>query len=142
MKIRDGYKKWRVLIGITLLLFVIAGCQSKNKNISNTQEVVNKHNEIENIEGLNSFVDNVNNQKETEINYVQYGIEGQRGVRTLTFNGEQINVSHSVDGKFIEKYNCKNIIVKIEKEVKYYVLSQCTGNFNGDLELLSVPIKD
>ncbi|KKI88900.1 hypothetical protein WQ54_28655 [Bacillus sp. SA1-12] len=127
-----------IFIGITLLLLlVITGCQSNN-----IEEVVNEHNDIQNLEGLNRFVENVNNQNEAEINYVQYGVEGQRGVRTLTFNGELINVSHSVDGKFIEEYECKDIIVETEEEVKKYILSQCTGNFNGDFELLSVPNKD
>lgn len=133
-----GDKMWRVFIGIIFLFFVIAGCQS-NKN-NNIEEVVNKHNDIQNLEGLNRFVDNVNKQNKAKINYVEYGIEGQRGVKTLTFNGEKINVSHSVDGEFIEESNCKNIIV--EKDViKKYILSKCTGDFKGDFELLSIPNK-
>ncbi|WHY84051.1 DUF4362 domain-containing protein [Neobacillus novalis] len=127
-----------VFIGITLLVFVITGCQSNN----NIEEVINNHNDIQNLEGLKKFVENVNNQNQAEINYVQYGIEGQRGVRTLTFNGEKINVSHSVDGDFIEEFNCNDFIVKTEEDVKKYILSQCTGDFNGDFELLSAPNKD
>ena len=123
----------RAFIGITVTLFVITGCQS-NKHI---EEVVNNHNDIQNLEGLNKFVENVNKQNQAEINYVQYGIEGQRGVKTLTFDGEKINVSHSVDGDFIEEYNCKNIVIKTEKDVNKYMLSQCTGDFNGDFELLT-----
>ncbi|WP_019413095.1 hypothetical protein [Paenisporosarcina sp. TG20] len=47
----------RFFIIITaLLLFVIAGCQSNN-----IEEVVNKHNDIQNIEGLNTFVEKVKN---------------------------------------------------------------------------------
>ncbi|MGP9039466.1 DUF4362 domain-containing protein [Cytobacillus kochii] len=125
----------RTFIGITLILFVITGCQS-NKNI---EEVVNNHNDIKNLDGLNKFVENVNKQNQAEINYVQYGTEGQRGVKTLTFDGDKIKVSHSVDGDFIEEYNCNEIVVKTEKDVNKYILSQCTGDFNGDFELLTVP---
>jgi hypothetical protein len=127
-----------VFVGITLLVFVITGCQSNN----NMEEVINNHNDIQNLEGLKKFVENVNNQNHAEINYVQYGIEGQRGVRTLTFNGEKINVSHSVDGDLIEEFNCNDFIVKTEEDVNKYILSQCTGDFNGDFELLSAPNKD
>ena len=124
----------RAFTGITVILFVITGCQS-NKHI---EEVVNNHSEIQNLEGLNNFVENVNKQNQAEINYVQYGIEGQRGVKTLTFDGEKINVSHSVDGDFIEEYNCKNIVIESEEDVNKYTLSQCTGDFNGDFELLTI----
>ena len=88
-----------------------------------------------------TFVKNVENQNEAIINYIQYGTEGQRGVRTLTFNGEQINVSHIVDGDFIEEYNCKKVIVETKEEIQKYILSECTGNFIGDFELLSIPKK-
>ncbi|MGB2991047.1 MAG: hypothetical protein WBB47_00295 [Paenisporosarcina sp.] len=78
------------------------------------------------------------NKIEDEIDYVVYGEEGQRGVRTLTFDGKQMNVSHSVDGKFIEEFNCKDIMFETKIEVDKYILSQCTGDF----ELLSVSNKE
>ncbi|MHC0036577.1 DUF4362 domain-containing protein [Pseudoneobacillus sp. C159] len=119
-----------VFISVILLL-IMAGCQSQ----SNIKEVVNKHNDIQNIEALNSFVENVKNHKSDKINYVQYGIEGQKGVKTLTFNGKEINVSFRVDGKFIEEFDCKNIrLVTDEKETKY-MLSGCKGEL-GELELV------
>lgn len=124
-----------VIHGIILLL-LLAGCQPND-----IEEVINTHSDIQNLEGLNRFVENVKNQNESEINYVQYGIEGQRGVRTLTFDGEQINVSLSVDGDFIEEYYCNKIIVEAEEDIKKYILSECKGNYNGDIELLSVPNK-
>jgi hypothetical protein len=93
---REDDKMRRVFVGIILLLLVITGCESSN----NIEEVINNHNDIQNLEGLNKFIENVNNQNQTEINYVQYGIEGQRGVRTLKFDGEKINVSHSAYKKF------------------------------------------
>jgi hypothetical protein len=127
-------KMWRVFIVVIPLLVTISGCK-----FSNLEEVVNDHNEIQNLEGLNRFVENVKKQKADEINYVQYGIEGQRGVRTLTFNGDEINVSFSVDGELIEEFNCKDITVDTNEKDKKYLLSQCTGTMNEDFELLSVP---
>ncbi|WP_191694152.1 hypothetical protein [Sporosarcina quadrami] len=56
-------------------------------------------------------------------------------------NGEQISVSHSVDGNFIEEFNCKKIIIETEEEIQKYILSECTGNFIGNFELLSIPSK-
>jgi hypothetical protein len=127
-------KMWRVFIVVIPLLVTISGCK-----FSNLEEVVNDHNEIQNLERLNRFVENVKKQKADEINYVQYGIEGQRGVRTLTFNGDEINVSFSVDGELIEEFNCKDITVDTNEKDKKYLLSQCTGTMNEDFELLSVP---
>ena len=138
-----------------LLCFALVGCSQEPKNeISeptepfvnkgqshNIEEVVNDHNDNQNLEGLDRFVKNVENQNKAIINHIQYGTEGQRGVRTLTFNGEQINVSHIVDGGFIEEYNCKYVIVETEEEIQKYILSECTGNFIGDFELLSIPNK-
>ena len=119
---------------IFLIVLGIVGCSSNN-----IEEVINKHNDIENLEGLNRFAENVMNQKEAKIKYVQYGIEGQHGVTTLSFNGNDIHVSNSVDGKFIEKYNCRKLAVKTE-ELKKYILTKCT-NVDGDYELLSFPNK-
>lgn len=103
------------------------------------EEVVYGHMDIQNLEGLDKFINNVENQNEAKLNFIQYGTEGQLGVRTLTFDGEKVNIFHSVDGNFIEEYSCKKFIVETEEEIKKYILSECTGSFNGDFELLSVP---
>ena len=136
-------------MGITLFILLISGCRSNNSdedvNEQNDKksniEVVSKHGHIQNLDALNTFVDNVQNQIKSEINYVRYGIEGQRGVMTLTFNGEKINVFHEVDGNFIEEYECRDIIVETNNDVKKFILIQCTGDFEGDFELLEVSTK-
>ena len=140
---------WRFLIGITLFILLISGCQSNNidedVNEKNDKkgivEVVSKHGHIQNLDALNTFVENVTNQIKSEINYVRYGEEGQRGVLTLTFNGENINVFHEVDGNFIEEYECKDVIAETNDDVKKYILIQCSGDFEGDFELLEVSTK-
>jgi hypothetical protein len=125
---------WRVFIVAIPLLLVISGCK-----FSNIEEVVNNHNDIQNIERMNKFVENVKNQKADEINYVQYGIEGQKGVKTLSYNGEKMNVSFNVDGEFIEDFSCKDITIETNLKDKKYILRQCTGTLDEVYELLSVP---
>jgi len=140
---------WRFLIGILLFILIISGCKSNNidedVNEQNDKksniEVVSKHGHIQNLDALNTFVENVKNQIKSEINYVRYGEEGQRGVLTLTFNGENINVFHEVDGNFIEEYKCKDVIVETNDDVKKYILIQCSGDFEGDFELLEISTK-
>jgi hypothetical protein len=124
-------------VNVGLLLLLTVGCQSNN-----IEKVINDHGDIQNLESLDRFVENIKNQKKAEINYVQYGIEGQRGVSTLVFDGEQINISHSVDGNFIEEYSCKKIIVETEEGINKYILNECNGNLNENVEFLSVPISN
>ena len=126
-------------VNVGLLLLLTVGCQSNN-----IEKVINKHGDIQNLESLdrNRFVENIKNHKKAEINYVQYGIEGQLGVSTLAFDGEQINISHSVDGNFIEEYSCKKIIVETEEGINKYILNKCNGNLNENVEFLSVPISN
>lgn len=124
-------------VNVGLLLLLTVGCQSNN-----IEKVINDHGDIQNLESLDRFVENIKNQKKAEINYVQYGIEGQRGVSTLVFDGEQINISHSVDGDFIEEYSCKKIIVETEERINKYILNECNGNLNENVEYLSVPISN
>ncbi|MFJ7183752.1 DUF4362 domain-containing protein [Lysinibacillus xylanilyticus] len=124
-------------VNVGLLLLLTVGCQSNN-----IKKVINDHGDIQNLESLDRFVEKIKNQKKAEINYVQYGIEGQRGVSTLVFDGEQINISHSVDGNFIEEYSCKKIIVETEEGINKYILNECNGNINENVEFLSVPISN
>ena len=123
---------WRILWGVTLFTFILGGCQSND-----IEEVVNKHNDIKNLDVLNTFVENVNDQRDAVINYVEYGEEGQRGVKTITSKDGIVKVSHRVDGKFIEEFTCKKLNIEMKNEVNSYLLKQCYGDFEGDIELLS-----
>jgi hypothetical protein len=132
-----------IIFGILLLLVVITGCQTisptDNPTDNRIEEVENKHGDIKNLERLEAFVNNVKNQSIDKINFIEYGIEGQKGKRTLNYIGNQIKISHSVDGEFIEEYSCKSISVEQAYGEEKYTLVDCKGNFNGDFELLSVP---
>lgn len=122
---------------LVFLMFVIAGCQSNNIG-----EIVNKHGNIDNIELLNTFVKNVDNGNKSELTYISYGIDGQRGVKTITYNGEIIKVSFLVDGKPISEYECNDIKINTEKEGKKYMFAQCTGDAEGNVELVTIEGKE
>ncbi|MCE4047346.1 MULTISPECIES: DUF4362 domain-containing protein [Bacillaceae] len=131
----------RATIGLLLLLYMMSGCQQYGiKNIG-VEQVVDNHNQIENLDGLNRFIDKVKKGKEAKVNFVSYGIEGQRMVERLIFNGKQINISASVDGDSLEEYMCKDIFMKVEETEKKYILSECTGSSgeSDGKEILTVP---
>ncbi|KAB7709054.1 DUF4362 domain-containing protein [Bacillus aerolatus] len=134
----------RILFGIILSFFIIAGCQSNDSatqsNDNAIAEVVNKHDDIQNLEALNTFMKRAKINKDDVVNYIEYGVEGQRGVMTLTSKKNNIHVSSSVDEKFVEKYSCEDIAMETENGADNYVLKQCTGDFKGtrDLSFLTV----
>ena len=127
----------RLSIGLAFIFSILSGCQSVG-----IEEVVHEHGDIQNLEAFDAFVEHVENNDEDEINFVNYGVEGQRGVYTLAFDGDQIHVSLSVDGDFINEYNCEAIKIEEEEEIQRYILQQCSGNYTGDFELLTIADHD
>lgn len=129
------------ILNLTILilstLFINACDETINVRKQHADEVVNIHGEITNIEALNAFIEQVNYHRKAKVKYVRYGIEGQRGVMTLSFEDKELNVSHSVDGKFIEDFKCKNIKIEKTDTTNKYILNQCTGDFEVDHELFS-----
>ncbi|MCP3764889.1 DUF4362 domain-containing protein [Domibacillus sp. A3M-37] len=132
----------KVIISVLCALFFITGCskdsvQSNNNAIA---EVVNKHNDIQNLEALNTFIKRAKLKKEDVVNYVEYGTEGQRGVMTITSKENSIHVSSSVDKKFVEEFSCEDIMIDTENGADNYILKQCTGDsgVTRDFPLLTV----
>lgn len=123
-------KKWFFILILTMSF--ISGCQSNA-----IQEVENNHGDFTNLKGLEAFSKNVQNGKETEINYIRYGIEGQRGVSHLSYDGSKLNVSNSVDEEFIEEFQCEGIEKQTSPSETIYTLKQCTKGI-GDLNLATV----
>ncbi|MFI8577654.1 DUF4362 domain-containing protein [Rossellomorea aquimaris] len=109
---------------------------------TNVEEVINEHGNISNIEALDNFVDKLKDKQKAKINVIQYGIEGQRVVEELTFNGDDVHVYRSVDEDFIEEFRCENVVTNEDGRKKQYVLKRCTGNFTGDTVLLSKNVED
>lgn len=121
-----------VIIAIVFII-LLAGCQSNKEN-----EVINEHNNFTNIERLDQFVENIKNGIEDEIDYIRYGVEGQEGRNTLTYNGNQINVTNHSDGDFIEEYDCEDLVSESNEDLTTYTLKGCTG-LPRDYELVAVP---
>ncbi|WRP07223.1 DUF4362 domain-containing protein [Rossellomorea aquimaris] len=109
---------------------------------TNVEEVTNEHGNISNLEALDTFIDKLQDKQKAKINVIQYGIEGQRVVEELTFNGDDVHVYRSVDEDFIEEFRCENVVTNEDGRKKQYVLKQCTGNFTGDTVLLSKNVED
>lgn len=127
--------KWHLILGISAFS-ALSGCQFEK-----VEEVVHEHGDIENLEAFDTFVESVENNSEDEINFIVYGVEGQRGIYELISDGEQINVSFSVDGEFVNEYSCEDLKIETEEEIKRYMLKQCSGNYEGDFQLLSTSDK-
>ncbi|MGF3104426.1 DUF4362 domain-containing protein [Rossellomorea sp. DUT-2] len=108
----------------------------------NVEEVINEHGNISNLEDLDTFVDRLKGQQKAKNNVIHYGIEGQRVVEELTYNGDDVHVYRSVDEEFIEEYRCENVVINEDGRKKQYVLKRCTGNFTGDTVILSTAIED
>ncbi|TYS90107.1 DUF4362 domain-containing protein [Rossellomorea aquimaris] len=97
---------------------------------------------MSNLEALDTFIDKLKDKQKAKINVIQYGIEGQRVVEELTYNGEDVHVYRSVDEEFIEEFRCENVLMNEDGRMKQYILKQCTGNFTGDTVLLFENIED
>lgn len=109
---------------------------------TNVEEVINEHGNISNLEALDTYIDKLKDKQKAKINVIHYGIEGQRVVEELTYNGDDVHVYRSVDEEFIEEYRCENVVINEDGRKKQYVLKQCTGDFTGDTVLLSKTIED
>ena len=116
--------------------------QSLQTTIEKIDEVENKHGDIGNLNGLNMFIENMKSGVKSKIDVISYGIEGQRGVDTLTFNGSDVNVYRTVDDEFIEEFQCSNLVKEESPQKNEYILKQCTGHFTGETVLLSAPIEE
>lgn len=116
-----------------LLVIILCGCQRLA-----TVEVVNNHGEIQYSEGLKTFAKNVKEGKSQVIDYVSYGIEGQRVVHTMDYTGKLIEVTHSVDGELIEEYVCGNFTIIKGNDGENYSLEGCDFEKDGKLQLAPV----
>jgi Domain of unknown function (DUF4362) len=114
---------------IIAMVLVLAGCQLF------ADQVVSKHGKYENLQALDEFALDVEKSRDAELQFVEYGIEGQRGVREFEYNEDSgINVNYSVDGEQISTYTCEGFILKKDDFAKRYILTDCSER--GDEELL------
>ncbi len=121
---------------IILFLFIVLLLSACDDN-GNVKETLNEHGQIKNINALESFIINFNNNKQDQVNYVALTEEGKRLVWALKFQDDVIMVEFSRDKKVSEEYKCENIEVSSEEDIERYTLIDCSGDISGDYELLA-----
>ncbi|OCA88095.1 hypothetical protein A8F94_09760 [Bacillus sp. FJAT-27225] len=114
---------------ICTIVIVLGGCDLF------VSKVVNNHGTYENLLALDEFAADVEKGQNAELRFIEYGVEGQEGVRKLKYNKDSgINVHFSVDGEEISTYMCEGIKIDADDFAKRYILTNCSGR--GDQELL------
>lgn len=127
-------KDYKLIKYMTLLIFLV-GCQSQD-----VTEVVNEHNKFTNLEDFEQFFEDVTSKQSSSINYVRYGVEGQRGVMKLVYDGQVIKVTDRVDNEFVQEFSCLEIKREVNEISEKYMLLECLNNRNEtlDIDLFSI----
>lgn len=133
----------RAVIFIALSAFVILGCQTEPKTKTpdenvvsifgfhpSSDDIVNTHGDVENLERFFAFMENVNAGKKDEIRVVSYTDEGDPMLHDIKYDGELL---HSTTDTRRDKYGsgkidsttCKKIEVTENAERTDYDLSSC-----------------
>jgi Domain of unknown function (DUF4362) len=118
--------KW-FLFSMKLLSFLVTGCQASG-NVP--EDVVDKHQQMTNLERFYTFVENVHQGKQDQIRVVRYTIEGDPIFHSLQYDGKVIlsTIDRSQDkfgsGK-ITTNSCKSIVVEVRVESTDFTLSEC-----------------
>lgn len=150
-------KKIFVFIGV--LLFILSGCQSNetnqgNETVGNTrqenipkynlssEDIVDSHGEISNLDKFLSFLENVKQGNKDKIRVVRYTVEGDPMLHDLEYDGEVIkSITDTRRDKYgsgsINTATCKSIDVKEEEERTDYSLSGCNQT-NRDNSILVI----
>ena len=114
---------------------ILAACQSNE-----VAQVINRHGDFENLENLNPFLVNVQAGTPDQLHYISYGEEGEEITSKLVFDGNKIKSSLHVGWRTIEKYECDTAEQQEFEETISLYLRNCSGDFEGDLELISYPL--
>jgi hypothetical protein len=127
-----------LVVGFLLLLVYISlGGQLKVFSMSEGRNVVIHYDSVENIQGFQEFLQDIEERRISDISVISYGIEGQEWIRSLDYNGHNIAVKLLVDGEFVESHFCSSISTKEMKDSFTYTLNQC-GKKKMDYPLLTV----
>lgn len=89
----------RKFLSISMMLLFLSGCSVNTQQSPNTykhqeKDVINTHGSIENIEQLDQFVDDVNNEEVSKVRVVHYTIEGDPIFLDITYDGTSIQSRH------------------------------------------------
>lgn len=135
----------KLLFTSVCCLFLI-GCQGKDTELIKTSgttgssdEIVETHGSLENIERLDKFITNVEKGLKDKVRLVRYTIEGDPIFHDFDYNGENLVYTHdSSEDEYgsgeVETFTCK----KIEKQE---TSTQTTYTLNGcpdSMEILTI----
>ncbi|CAG9607205.1 DUF4362 domain-containing protein [Pseudoneobacillus rhizosphaerae] len=106
------------------------GQASNNLNSVGSNEIVNMHGNVKNLNRLDFFVENVTAKKSDEVKITHYTIEGDPIYDTVTFDGKQLKITNdNSEDKFgsgeIFTYTCKNLTKNESETGLEYLLIDC-----------------
>ncbi|WP_165767547.1 DUF4362 domain-containing protein [Tetzosporium hominis] len=125
----------KLFIIMLLTSSILAACQSNE-----VAQVINRQGDFENLQNLNPFIENVKVGTPDRLHYISYGEEGEEITSKLVFDGNKIKSSLHVGWPTIEEYECETAEKQEFEETISLYLRNCSGDFEGDLELISYPL--
>ncbi len=135
-------------------MLLIAGCQNTDNSTNHTQElkdvpdyipssedVVDMHGEIENMERFEEFLNNVEQGQRDNIRVVRYTTEGDPMLHDLEYKGEVIKSTSDprrdkFGGGSINTSTCTSVEVVEHTERTEYILDGC-GNITDNIILVT-----
>lgn len=143
-------KKSMLLAIFAIFILILSGCgkegstiQSYHKpNKPSSNEVIDVHGQVENMERLNAFVVKVQAKQKDKIRLTRYTIEGDPIYHDLDFDGSTLSFTFdSTEDKFgngeVTTYDCKGISKQESNTETKYMLEGCPNSQIGELLYIS-----
>ena len=121
----------RILV-LLVLLAVLAGC-GPSGGLPEEDLIIDTHGELENVERLDRFLENFEQQKEDAVRIEHFTTEGDPIYETLRYSSSGILLQYDATEDMYgsgEKWErkCETLEKKESEESTSYVLDGCSGN--------------
>lgn len=142
---------------ILLIVFILGACSyddstpkegdvSDDSYIPASDDVVDTHGEITNLEKLNKFVEDVHKGFENEIRIVRYTVDGDPVLQDLKYDTEEITYTNDTTydqhgNQSASTMNCKSIEKRETDEWEEYFLTEC-DNTHEDQSILIIEMQN
>ncbi|MHC0036210.1 DUF4362 domain-containing protein [Pseudoneobacillus sp. C159] len=138
------FKKQLLFVGITALL-ILSACgtdstvnkqEPTSSNVSESNEIIHRYRNVENLKRLDGFVENITAKKSDEVKITHYTIEGDQIYDTVVYDGKELTITNdNTEDKFgsgeIYTYKCKNMTRSETETELEYVLEDCVAPDGG-----------
>lgn len=126
-----------LLVASAFLFFILSACQETQSGEQEfppyhpaTDDIVDTHGDIENIERFHQFIENIKNNNADETRIVRFTTEGDPIIQDLNFDGEVIETTLDSrrDGYgpgSLDTTTCQSIKVEEKAERTDYLLTDC-----------------